>query len=88
MVKKLRIKFMAVTMSLILIVFSPFWIISSVNDNYWNIIDTSNTLEWIAESGVFTNAEIVHDDVDVSEKIADEDTLIVGVITDENGKIL
>ena len=60
---------MAVTMALMLIVFSAFMAISYVNDNYWNITDTSNTLEWIAESGVFTNAQIVHDDVDVTEEI-------------------
>ena len=88
MVRKLRIKFMVVTMTLLLIVFSAFMAISYVNDNYWNITDTSNTLEWIAESGVFTNAQIVHDDVDVTEKIEDEDSLIVGIITDKNGNIL
>ena len=88
MVKKLRLKFMAVTMALMLIVFSAFMAISYVNDNYWNITDTSNTLEWIAESGVFTNAQIVHDDVDVTEEIEDEDSLIVGIITDKNGNIL
>ena len=88
MVKKLRLKFMAVTMALMLIVFSAFMEISYVNDNYWNITDTSNTLEWIAESGVFTNAQIVHDDVDVTEEIEDEDSLIVGIITDKNGNIL
>ncbi len=79
---------MAVTMALMLIVFSAFMAISYVNDNYWNITDTSNTLEWIAESGVFTNAQIVHDDVDVTEEIEDEDSLIVGIITDKNGNIL
>lgn len=79
---------MAVTMALMLIVFSAFMEISYVNDNYWNITDTSNTLEWIAESGVFTNAQIVHDDVDVTEEIEDEDSLIVGIITDKNGNIL
>ena len=88
MVKKLRLKFMAVTMALMLIVFSAFMAISYVNDNYWNITDTSNTLEWIAESGVFTNAQIVHDDVDVTEEIENEDSLIVGIITDKNGNIL
>ena len=88
MVRKLRIKFMVVTMTLLLIVFSAFMAISYVNDNYWNITDTSNTLEWIAESGVFTNAQIVHDDVDVTEEIEDEDSLIVGIITDKNGNIL
>ena len=75
-------------MALMLIVFSAFMEISYVNDNYWNITDTSNTLEWIAESGVFTNAQIVHDDVDVTEEIEDEDSLIVGIITDKNGNIL
>ena len=79
---------MAVTMALMLIVFSAFMAISYVNDNYWNITDTSNTLEWIAESGVFTNAQIVHDDVDVTEEIEDEDSLFVGIITDKNGNIL
>lgn len=88
MVRKLRINFMVVTMTLLLIVFSAFMAISYVNDNYWNITDTSNTLEWIAESGVFTNAQIVHDDVDVTEEIEDEDSLIVGIITDKNGNIL
>lgn len=88
MVKKLRLKFMAVTMALMLIVFSAFMAISYVNDNNWNIIDTSNTLEWIAESGVFTNAQIIHDDGDVTEEITDEDSQIVGVVTDKNGNIL
>lgn len=88
MVKKIRIKFMTVTMALMLVVFSVFMIISYVNDNYWNIIDTSNTLEWIAESGVFSNAQIIRDDKDFTEEMTDEDSLIVGVITDKNGNIL
>ena len=88
MVKKLRIKFMAVTMSLILIVFSPFLAISYINNNYWNIIYTSNTLELIAESGVFTNAQIINEDKAVPDELTDGDNMIVGVITDENGKIL
>ena len=88
MIKKIRIKIMAVTMALMLVVFSAFMIISYVNDNYWNIIDTSNTLEWIAESGVFSNAQIIRDDKDLTEEMTDEDSLIVGVITDKNGNIL
>ena len=88
MVKKLRLKFMAVTMAMMLIVFSIFFAISYINDNYWSIVDTSNTLEWIAESGVFTNAKIIHSDEDVADEITDEENLIVGIITDKNGKII
>ena len=88
MVKKLRLKFMAVTMALMLILFSAFLVISYINDNYWNIIDTSNTLEWIAESGAFTNARIIDDGSIVPKEITDDDSLIVGVITDEKGTII
>ena len=88
MVKKLRLKFMAVTMALMLILFSAFLVIGYINDNYWSIIDTSNTLEWIAESGVFTNALIIDEGSIVLKEITEDDSLIVGVITDENGTII
>lgn len=88
MVKKLRIKFMAVTMALMLVVFSAFLIISYINDDYWNTVDTANTLEWIAESGVFTIAQTHSDTVFERSELLDDDGLIIGVITDKNGLVL
>lgn len=88
MVRKLRINFMVVTMTLLLIVFSAFLTINYFNDNYWNTVDTLNTLEWIAESGVFSNVKIISHSNDFAEEIRDEDSIIVGVIAEKNGKIV
>ena len=79
---------MAVTMSLMLILFAAFFAINYANDYYSNVVDTSSTLEHIADSGVFTNVLLTNDDEYVTEEIADEDSLIVGIIVDKNGKIL
>jgi len=88
MIKKLRIKFIVITMTLMLTLFAVFFVISYINDSYWNIIDISNTLEWIAESGVFTDVKLVKNDDIITRTITEDDSLIIGVITDANGNIL
>lgn len=86
MIKKLRIKFMAVTMTLLIILLSAFFAISNANVSYWDNIDTSNTLEWIAESGVFTNERIVNKKDD--ELIKEKNEIVVGIIIDNSGNVL
>ncbi len=88
MIKKLRIKFIVITMTLMLTLFAVFFVISYINDSYWNIIDISNTLEWIAESSVFTDVKLVKNDDIIPWAITEDNSLIIGVITDANGNIL
>ena len=55
MVKKLRYKFVAVTMTLMVTVFGIFFLADYLYNRYWNDLDILDTLEWFADAGVFRN---------------------------------
>ena len=88
MIIDLRKKFMAVTMSLLLLVFSVFFIFTFLDNQYWYVLETAETLDWIAESGVFNSeGEVVNDDL-INEIAESENSPVTGVITDMNGVII
>lgn len=88
MVKHLRIKFMIVTMSLMLTVFAAFFAISYFYNDYWDVVDTVGTLEWLADSGMFTDEALAKDNELFQDAYSGEDNPIIGVIADANGAIL
>ena len=88
MVKKLRIKFMIVTMSMMLTVFSVFFVINYFYNDYWDVVDTVGTLEWLADSGVFTDETLAKDNELFQDAYSGEDNPIIGVIADGHGSVL
>lgn len=55
MVKKLRYKFVVVTMTLMVTVFGIFFLSDYLYGRYWDEVDILDTLEWFADAGVFRN---------------------------------
>lgn len=88
MVRKLRNKFMIVTMSLLIMLFGGFLIINSIFTRHWNGIEIVGMLEWISNSGIFsententTNEELIID-------ITKDDSPIAGILLDKDGNII
>ena len=50
MVKKLRIKFVSITMVLMIVVFGLILTGSHFYNSYWFEVDTLNLLDWIADN--------------------------------------
>lgn len=65
MVKKLRIKFVSITMVLMIVVFGLILTGSHFYNSYWFEVDTLNLLDWIADnkSGINSNPEIRNDTI-------------------------
>lgn len=74
-------------MALMLIIFSAFFIITTINNNYLYIVDTVSTLEWLAESQVFLEDGLVYDEAVIPDDYTDE-TPIIGVIVSGDGTIV
>ena len=72
MVKKLRYKFVAVTMTLMVIVFGIFFLADYLYNRYWNDLDILDTLEWFADAGVFRNETMVGDTDMALDVVRDE----------------
>lgn len=88
MIKKLRVKFMLVTMALLACFFALFYTVSTINNNRWYIEDVSGTLEWFAKSGVFTEQNNIGIDPLLQEVYSGESNPVVGVIVDQDGTLL
>lgn len=87
MVSDLRKKFVVVTTALMLVTFGTFLVVNYIYNSYWYKSDTADMLDLIADSGYF-----LYDDdqsVELTIKNMTEDASpIVGLIVDENGKII
>lgn len=88
MIRKLRVKFMLVTMALLICFFALFYTVSAINNNRWYIEDVSGTLKWVAKSGVFTGEKSNRIDPLLQEVYSEDSNPVVGVIVDRNGKLL
>lgn len=87
MVKKLRKKFVYVTTTLMIVVFGGFLIINTMYNKYWDDIETIEMLDWIADSGIFTKGSAVTDE-NFERVIAEGESSIVGILLNEDGKII
>lgn len=86
MVKKLRYKFVAVTMTLMVTVFGIFFLADYLYNRYWNDLDILDTLEWFADAGVFRNETMVGDtDMDLDET---NGYSVYFVLLDRSGKVV
>ncbi len=88
MVKKLRNKFVIVTMMLMITVFGIILLINTVYNNYWNSVEIAGMLEGVAKSGIFTsNSEIVSSEKFILD-MTGHGPPIVGIIVDIDGNII
>lgn len=87
MVYKLRKKFVIVTTTLMLSVFGVFLLVNAVNNSYWNDIETSEMLEWLACSGIFTDEKVPGTE-ELVRDITENDTPILGIIVSQSGDII
>ena len=79
---------MIVTMSLMVSVFGAFSAVNYANNQYWYFSDTADTLEWLANSGVFTETPTPNENDLISEIYSEDDNPIIGVITDAAGSVI
>ncbi len=88
MVRDLRNKFVIVTTVLMATIFGAFLIVYTIYTNYWNDMEISEMLQWIARSGIFIKDDPDYYRDDLVLGITDDDTPIIGIILDEDGNIL
>lgn len=58
MIKKIRIKFVIITMSMLTAVFGILFVANTISDRYWYKQDVIQLLENLSESSVFRNQEL------------------------------
>lgn len=88
MVRDLRNKFVIVTTVLMATIFGAFLIVYTIYTNYWNDMEISEMLQWIARSGIFIKEDPDYYRDDLVLSITDDDTPIIGIILNEDGNIL
>lgn len=87
MISSLRKKFVIVTTTLMLVIFSIFFVASYINNRYWNRLEIADMLNLVANSGYFS----YYPDSKVEETIknlTEGSFPIVGIITDKTGNII
>lgn len=88
MARDIRKKFVLVTMALMISVFAVVLAAFSYYNRYWNDLDTLQSVEWIADSGVFLFPSPGDTTRSLAEDLSDEDNPIIGLIVDEDGTVL
>lgn len=88
MARDLRRKFVIVTMALMIILFSALLTAFYFYNRYWNDLDTLQSVEWIADSGVFLYQAQKDDVRMLAETISDDDNPVIGLIVDNKGTVL
>lgn len=88
MVRDLRNKFVIVTTVLMASIFGAFLIVYTIYTNYWNDMEISEMLQWIARSGIFIKEDPDYSRDELVLDITDEESPIIGIILDEDGNIL
>ncbi len=87
MVNNLRIKFVIVTTSLMVIVFAVFFTANTLYNNYWNDVEIADMLDWIAYSGVFAGDEPDYDNGNIFTMM-EEERPIIGIKVNADGEII
>lgn len=87
MVTNLRNKFVLVTTGLLVVVLGIFLLINTLYNKYWNDIEISDMLEWIADTGVFSGDRNMEDDYLVEGMTGDENP-IIGIVLDQDRRII